>query len=354
MQTDENAFIWSGRKFNSDRKICFIGDSFVENKFVDQGSRWFSYLEKLLLESGSRIQVLNAGYSGATSLNVLNTILNKIINNGIDEIYYCISSNDHSTLSYDQTYWNTTKNHSNLLLSEYDEAIKGDLKPDNFPKVIRSIYDVCRNFDVAIHFITYPNLCNNKALADINNLLRDTCQDFDYSLLDMDLLMQPHKVDFESLFHDNLHLNERGSELFAKIFFENYFLKYANINIYANTIITKYYKDLYENILSIEIKESTKKDYTSCSLIIDVLNQDLRKDKLLIQLESDNLKESEQDGFEFSEELGWHAFVNIYIYQAQIRYSFTLKSEYLWRLKLSLTNKGLLNDLIAGITLECY
>lgn len=354
MQTDENAFIYSGRKFKSDCKICFIGGSFVENKFVDQDSRWFSHLEKLLLENGSKTQVLNAGYSGATSLNILNTILNKVVNSDINTVYYCISSNDYSALSYNQTYWNTTKNHSNLLLSNYDEPLKEELKSDNFTRMICSIHDVCRNFGIDIYFMTYPNLCNNTALTYINDLLRDTCRDFKYSVIDTDLLMQPHKANFEDLFHDKLHLNEEGSRIFAKILMDNHFLDNANISTENEPMVTRSYKNLHQNTLLIEPKEYFKSTHIACSLIIDVQNQNLIKNKLLIQLTSDNLKGDIQEGFEFSEELGWHAFVNIQIRQAQIRYSFILNLRHPWKLKVSLVNEGLLNELITNITLECY
>lgn len=354
MQTDDNAFIYSGRKFKSDHKVCFIGGSFVENKFVDQGSRWFSCLEKLLLEKGIRTQVLNAGYSGATSLNVLNAILNKVINNGIDAVYYCVSSNDYSALSYDQTYWNTTKNHSNLLLSEYDEIPKGSLKPDNFTKMIRSIHDVCCNFDIDIHFMTYPNLCGNTALTCINDLLRTTCQDFNYSVIDTDLFMQSYKVDFERLFHDKLHLNEEGSEIFAKILLDNHFLNDLDADANGDLMVVKSYKDLHQDALLIELGEYLQNDHVAYSLIIDVQNQDLKKDKLLIQLESDNLKGTEQEGFEFSEELGWHAFVDVSVRQAQIRYSFVLSANNSCVLKISLESQELLDGIISNLTFETY
>lgn len=353
MQTDENAFICSGRKFEPNRTICFIGDSFVENKFVDQDSRWFSYLEKLLLDNGFRTQVLNAGYSGATSLNILNTILNKVINTDIDVIYYCISSNDYSTLGYNQTYWNTTKNHSNLLLSEYSESLREDLKPDNFIRMIRSIHDVCYNFDIKIHFMTYPNLCNNMALTYINSLLIDVCQDFNYSLIDTDLLMQPYKINFENLFHDKLHLNEDGSRIFAKILVDNHFLNYINVDSGNEPMITEFYKDLHQNTLLIEFGENYKNTYTAYSLIIDVKNQDVRRDRLLLQLVSDHLDGDTQEGFEFSEEFGWHTFVDIHIHQVQIRYSFILNAVHPWMLRVSLVDTESLDELIANISLEC-
>lgn len=354
IQTDENAFMCSGRDFKPDYKICFIGGSFVENKFVDQDSRWFSHLEKLLLENGRKVRVLNAGYSGATSLNILNTILNKVVNNNFEAVYYCISSNDYSALSYDYTYWNTTKNHSNLLLSRYDDPKKYNLKSDDFIKMIRSIHDLCRNFNINIYFMTYPNLCNNLALTYINNLLRKVCQEFNYTVIDTDFLMQSYKADFEKLFHDQLHLNEEGSKIFAKTLLDNHFCCNSNNEIRSKLISTKAYTELQQKFLLVEL-DGDSEDYSgNFSLIIDISNQDLKKDKLLIQLVLDDLGSNPQKGFEFSKELGWHSWVDICVRQLQVRCSFILNNKNACVLKISLDSQRMISEVVSNLTLEAY
>ena len=77
-QTDSNGYIVSGRKFNHTKEICIIGASLIENLFVRESHRWNTCLEKTLLESGRYYKLYNAGRSGATSLNVFNTLLNKV------------------------------------------------------------------------------------------------------------------------------------------------------------------------------------------------------------------------------------------------------------------------------------
>ena len=353
LQTDQDAFICSGRNIAADKRICFIGGSFVENKFVDQGSRWFSFLEALLLNYGESIEVLNAGYSGATSLNILNTIINKIVNNDIDAIYYCISSNDHSALSYEHSYWNTTKNHSNLLLSEYHDDKKGEMNRFDFEAVLKSIHAICVNFDVAIKFLTYPNLCNDQRLTYINDALRYVCNKYGYSLIDMDLLMQPHKANFEKLFHDENHLNEQGSELFAQLLFDHEF--YSADHPQKLSLLNTQRVDL-QNLVDKDFIEFNLTHFgQNASLVFDIFKQVDHSDSLLVQLlSSEDIKEIQQD-FEFSNELGWYAWIDINHLQVQIRKTITLplpRAES--TIRLSLKSGKVLNNAISRVSLECY
>lgn len=50
-QTDENGFIKTGNCFSPDFTIAVVGDSFVENIFVDELSRFESVLERFMWSS---------------------------------------------------------------------------------------------------------------------------------------------------------------------------------------------------------------------------------------------------------------------------------------------------------------
>jgi hypothetical protein len=81
LRTDENGFILSGPEpVNSTKNLIILGDSTVEGMFLDEDARFCSKLETQIVETlGISVRVLNGGYSGATSLHLYNTFINKII-----------------------------------------------------------------------------------------------------------------------------------------------------------------------------------------------------------------------------------------------------------------------------------
>ncbi len=81
IRTDQNGFILSGPNVKSaEIQVIVLGDSVVEGMYVDEGARMCSCLESSLSGAvGTPIQVLNGGYSGATTLHLFNTFLNKVV-----------------------------------------------------------------------------------------------------------------------------------------------------------------------------------------------------------------------------------------------------------------------------------
>ena len=81
LSTDANGFIRSHVEApETAKKIIVLGDSVVESMFLHPQERFCSRLQDLLRnEAGLDVEVLNAGYSGATALHSLNIFLNKII-----------------------------------------------------------------------------------------------------------------------------------------------------------------------------------------------------------------------------------------------------------------------------------
>ncbi|PNP97629.1 SGNH/GDSL hydrolase family protein [Moraxella sp. RCAD0137] len=354
IQTDELGFIYSGRDFKPVNSVCFIGDSFVENKFVDCESRWHSVLEKLFLENGNKIRVLNAGYSGATSLNILNTIINKVVNSNVRTLIYVLSSNDYGALRYHEGYWNKTKNHSNLLLSEYVEEERGKPNKDMFRAMLKSIYDLSRNFGMELYFSTYPNLCDNKALMELNDWLREFCDENDYPLVDMDLLMQPYVEQGQELFHDKLHMNEKASKIFSEIIYDNLFKNRYTIqkNLLQQISVNKTESDSWRCVLRNQNFNSSI--YTSVSVIIDINNHGLFADRLLIQLTSSNpINGGLHNNLLFSEELGWHIWVNIPKFEhLQIRTGFNIQMVEDLNINMCLESKSNIAEVIHDIYVE--
>jgi hypothetical protein len=71
IRTDSAGFILSG-DFRSPNKIVGLGDSVMECMFVVEPDRICAKIERSLEHKS---QVLNGGYSGATSLHIVNTEL---------------------------------------------------------------------------------------------------------------------------------------------------------------------------------------------------------------------------------------------------------------------------------------
>lgn len=107
-QSDSYGFIRTG---NGDRAslppLVFLGDSFVESLYVQAENRFVSRVERDLDSVGMRYQCLNGGYSGATSLQLLNVLLNKIyplVGTGGTVILFAPQSDMH-IFSAPTTYW---------------------------------------------------------------------------------------------------------------------------------------------------------------------------------------------------------------------------------------------------------
>lgn len=80
VRTDEHGFIVTGNEVEStDDRLLFLGDSFVESIFCEEPRRFVSQIERGLRDAGMGKQCLNGGYSGATTLQLLNVFLNKAV-----------------------------------------------------------------------------------------------------------------------------------------------------------------------------------------------------------------------------------------------------------------------------------
>ena len=322
-KTDENGYIVSGRSFNYSKKICVIGASLIENIFARESMRWNTVLEKLFLEHGNAYKFYNAGYSGATSLNILNTLLNKVYNDNFDLIIYCISSNDWSATSYDDSYWNLTKNHSNLFLSEYKEEDRNykNISESHFDSLIKSIHCTASCFNQNFWLATYPNLCENRALIFLNDRLRKICKENNFKLLDIDYIMQSNRLSFDENFYDRLHFNEKGSEKFSRLLYD--FISFAwSTKEKTPILVTKKLLDkqveIFKNnklIFDDAFDKSKTLQEVSFNLIIDIEDRKSKSEncfliKVVFEDSTDNDFLS-HEGLEHTNELGWHFYIDV-------------------------------------------
>lgn len=321
-QTDSNGYIISGRRFIPVLKICVVGASLIENKFVRESCRWNTYLEGLFLYQNIPVKVYNAGYSGATSLNVLNTLTNKLLADSFDSIIYFISSNDYSAIAYSDSYWNSTKDHSNLFLTDYESAERNfkNLNKDHFESIVKSIHTTALNFNQEFYFATYPNLSCERVVSTINEMLRSVCMEHSIPLLDIDKEMKARNIDYESNFYDRRHMNEIGSETLSKMLYDFYMSKWDLDTKDHKTVFKK--KKVLNNKISLSsesdelnIKSVCSNDFLKTSninLIFSIDNSNSEKDvSLLVKLYFEEIKSVENiSGLSFREDLGWHFLIS--------------------------------------------
>lgn len=221
-QTDENGFIETGNYFDAEYAIAVVGDSFVENIFVDESSRFESVLERKFLASGRRVKVINAGVSGMTGLSAFNLILNKIVKIKPNIIIFIEPSNDFSALLYKDGYFNDSKLHSNLVPPRNRQSQIYETINENKRQISNNIVllnKVCELYDIKLVIATCASNSSKRQLAMMNNIIREESAKLNFLMVDLDNIL----IKSNKFYYDKCHLNESGSSYLADVIFN--FLK---------------------------------------------------------------------------------------------------------------------------------
>ena len=237
MKVDADGFIETGNCIYSNNKVFILGDSLGENLFVDQSNRFGSVLERSLLEAGYDIQVLNASLSGAQSINLLNTIISKVVPYQPKLIVFIIPSNDLPTLKLDGKYWNTDKYFATIIESE-ELPYQGyfDIsKMDNhivFERTLLSIINVTKAFGLETLFLTTPHAesYNNYFTSHfynkehyvnlfeererLNSIAKQVFSSEKCNFIESNLFLRDINT-----FYDAVHLSQQGSILLGEMLF---------------------------------------------------------------------------------------------------------------------------------------
>ena len=234
INTDENGFILtSGLNGLKNKKPLwlFFGDSFVESIFVHNGKRFTDVLAGIF----EHVKILNGGYSGTTSLQIINSIINKAIPLSPDKIFVFIPSNDSRCIKLEGGYWNNTK-----LLSPIIGTLDGNEHEFDFGDdltqlelALNLIKDITVRIGCTLYLGTtphrhlnylndpylqsrYPNQSYfNKISAErlnVGNHVRQWCSREKISLIDLEKEMDC----FMEFSYDEVHLNEHGSTFAAR------------------------------------------------------------------------------------------------------------------------------------------
>jgi len=136
LRIDQDGFIWpSAVHEKPDLEIAFLGGSTTECLYVRPDMR-FPHLAGRLLEerTGLKINALNGGKSGNTSMHALLNYLGKVAPRSPRFVVLMEGVNDIGLLNREKTYWNKDKSTS-LLLPEGD--LEGRSSIEKFMQEVR-------------------------------------------------------------------------------------------------------------------------------------------------------------------------------------------------------------------------
>lgn len=239
VSTDKYGFIRGRDERGREGRIVFLGDSFVESLFVDEEKRFHINLEDKLYASGFDISCLNAGYSGATSLHLLNVSINKVIPLFPRCVFFVVPSNDSVCLGEAGGYWSSASYLSPFVSeSRSRESIRDEAgTKQEFKNIIKATVRLYASFGVKVVICTFPhrhesfhdewNIFKFKTESNfkrrsrkrllINEAARELAISKKYEIIDLEKKMQP----FGIYSQDDLHMDEAGSSFLAEIIFKH-------------------------------------------------------------------------------------------------------------------------------------
>ncbi|WP_196373652.1 SGNH/GDSL hydrolase family protein [Pseudomonas fluorescens] len=293
-----------------------MGDSFVENLYIDEDKRIASQLERALLSNGYNYQVLNSGVSGATNLNITNLLLNKVVYQVPEAIVLVTSSNDLSALRFEGGYSNRSKFHGNIVPEDSGENWTKKSVFDNIDQIVdnlRIINFICKVHGIEFFICTYPEIQNNEDLNLINSKIRDFAADEVVKLIDLDKLIMKNDI----YYYDKLHVSHVGASVAAKNIFEHIRggLSTEERVCFSQSLSASDIALGHSDIHWLAWQEFDSKGQAShiSSINVDFVTKAVRKHKaLLVHFEFDQEPTfTDQHYYFFSRSSGWHFYVDL-------------------------------------------
>lgn len=222
ISTDSEGYLLSSPYVKSPNKLYLMGGSSIENKYCNISSRIQSVLQKKIIQDGYDCEVLNAGYSGANMLHLLNNLVNKVVKDAFASVVLAIPSNDYGTLLNSKRYWRNDKFGSNILpyvieRCPDDEVINNTIQ--SFCSMLRSFILVCKSFDINLYVLPVISKSVTKYQL-LDAAAREVCEAESVPFINF----KEKKFFLDEVvcegFSDHLHLNEKGSVLIADAIYE--------------------------------------------------------------------------------------------------------------------------------------
>lgn len=238
LNTDKNGFIFDKsfkERGERNRDIVILGDSFVESLFVDEDKRLNAVIEHL----DPSVRVLNGGYSGSTTLHLINVILNKVVPFFPDYVIFFIPTNDQRVQNIENGYWTKDERLSSLVSLEKEKYLidnyRKNIHLNSVENVLSVVHKILEIYKIAHCFATTPHRSNvseddewivNSGI-DFNvfcskieqrKIINQRCRNF-CELESVDLIDLESKVAESKLFYDDLHLHNLSSPVVARILY---------------------------------------------------------------------------------------------------------------------------------------
>jgi hypothetical protein len=239
---DENGFMVSERSYrNGDSKILLLGGSAIENLYIRQDRRILSRIEEMSGEMGKNVKVYNAAISNAHLLHIVNIMLNKgIALRPTCVVYYVTPGLDVMANEVDNSFWNPApgmtpirKKGQEELKIEYVLDFRNKNNFEDEKRLLRTLHEVCRNFNIALFVATWPVYgiydefmqkqqpdrvafdAEEAQTANLNAVIRDFSREKGCKLIDLERIFAD--LDHGRYFYDWNHPNVEGCELIASV-----------------------------------------------------------------------------------------------------------------------------------------
>lgn len=216
--------------------LVFLGGSFVESMFAPEQTRFVAQTESIL----GRYRCLNGGYSGSTTLQLLNVLVNKLpplVPRGTSVVFF-VPQSDSDVLGHKSSYWTRTARHAPILPSWGRAGPDAPFAASDLTAMLEIVTQASTSLELNLVLATGPirdtpfdgpdhiiwrrfgTPEHHAAVQDvrrqINVVTRAFARRARLPLVDADRMLGGEP----QWFYDDLHLNEAGHDRFAPLLAE--------------------------------------------------------------------------------------------------------------------------------------
>lgn len=220
-------FLDTGTEHSDDLPSVFIiGGSFVESSFSTEKQRFPAQLDAMLRTHN----VVNAGYSGTTTLQAVLLILGKIpiYAKRNDTILLFIAKSDANALILDGGYWNNSKAYSPIVPIDFESAWESS--GEELESLLKAVSTFAKGIGLNLLIATSPHrngdfssdkwlrlaYRRNRAVYEkrvemrdyLDTQVREVIPGLEVPFLDLSAMF----TNRDELFYDEMHLNEHGQK----------------------------------------------------------------------------------------------------------------------------------------------
>lgn len=228
LEADADGFLRSSLpQGEMNEQIIVLGDSVVECAFVDHGQRLTDQAEMVLNNAGLSVSVRNGGVSGATSLHILNSIINKIVPMRPKLLIVATGVLDQNCMLQPDSFWMKVPYYTPVItdpVQEYTEVPDTpDLDLSDRHKILRLIKATCHIFSIPLVLATLPHRGHDAYTMERmawfpekqNRRKRVNAQTREFALMaNLPLIdMEMQFAGAADIFYDQFHFNSKGAEV---------------------------------------------------------------------------------------------------------------------------------------------